>query len=93
MLVEGTGAPGKQWLCYRLLTDLGVPTLPVYGMAAGPWGHALLIEDVAGSTVWRAARIRDADRWEVGRALGRWYRRLHEAGRTALDDPGAAACP
>lgn len=93
VLVEGTGTPGRQWLCYRLLTGLGVPTLPVYGMAAGEWGHALLIEDVAGSAVWRAAGPRDAGRWEVGRALGRWYRRLHEAGRTALDDPDAARLP
>lgn len=90
VLLEGSGAPGREFACYRLLLSHDIPTLPVYGMIEGDWGYAMLLEDVSGSPLWHAAARRDADRWEVGRALGRWYRRFHEAGRQAIEDPNAS---
>jgi hypothetical protein len=72
---------------YRLLHELGVPTLPLYGNTA----QALLLEDLARSERWRLAVEADAARAGVGRAVARWYRILHDAGEALLaagDGPG-----
>jgi len=60
---------------YCLLRECGVPTLPVHGLME----HALLLEDLAVSPVWRLATAEDVERAEVGRAVAAWYRRFHEA--------------
>ncbi len=65
---------------YRLLQELGVPTLPLHGST----GQALLLEDLARSDRWRLAVEADATRADVGRAVARWYRIFHDAGEALL---------
>lgn len=65
---------------YQLLERNGVPTLPLYAISA----KALLLEDLENSPRWRQATAEDMRRAETGIALAAWYRRLHEAGRTAF---------
>jgi hypothetical protein len=65
---------------YRLLQKLGVPTLPLYGIA----DQALLLEDLGRSEAWRLAVEADAARPEVGRAVAQWYRVLHDGGEALL---------
>jgi hypothetical protein len=77
-LPEGPAATELE--AYQLLTALGVPTLPVYGLG----GQALLLEDLAASDAWRLATAADVERAEVGSALARWYRALHEEGSRGL---------
>jgi hypothetical protein len=67
---------------YLLLQKLGVPSLPLYGSTT----HALLLEDLARSDAWRPAVQADSARAEVGRAVARWYRVLHDAGEALLSD-------
>jgi len=65
---------------YRLLQDLGVPTLPLYGSS----DEALLLEDLARSDTWRLAAEADVAQARVGRAVARWYRLFHDAGEALL---------
>ena len=65
---------------YRLLQQLGVPTLPLYAHTA----QALLLEDLTQSERWRLAVAADLAQPDVGRAVARWYRTLHDAGETLL---------
>lgn len=65
---------------YQLLERNGVPTLPLYAISA----NALLLEDLENSPRWRQATAEDIHQAETGAALATWYRRLHEAGRTAF---------
>ena len=65
---------------YRLLRQLGVPTLPLYGHSA----QALLLEDLDASATWRLATEEDVARPDVGRAVARWYRTFHDAGEALL---------
>ncbi|HHW08487.1 MAG TPA: hypothetical protein GXX29_00775 [Firmicutes bacterium] len=66
---------------YRLLQELDVPTLAVYGTS----DHALLLEDLAASERWRAAEAADAEEAVVGEAIGRWYKLLHQRGSAFLE--------
>jgi hypothetical protein len=66
---------------YNLLERHGVPTLPLYAVSP----RALLIEDLENSAHWRQAVEADMRQAETGVALALWYRRLHEAGRTVLE--------
>lgn len=65
---------------YRLLQKLGVPTLPLCCHNE----QALLLEDLTQSESWRLAVAADLVKPEVGRAVARWYRALHDAGETLL---------
>jgi len=67
---------------YNLLARLGVPTLPVYEQTQ----QALLLEDLQASPIWRLAAEVDMESPEIGLAVAEWYRRLHAAGRTALEN-------
>lgn len=68
---------------YTLLRWLRVPTLPLHGMTA----NALLLGDVEASAGWQLAVEADMGRAEVGIAVARWYRVLHERGRAVMGDP------
>ena len=65
---------------YRLLQELGVPTLPLYGSS----DEALVLEDLTRSDTWRLAAEADSAQARVGRAVARWYRLFHDAGETLL---------
>lgn len=62
---------------YRLLASLGVPTLTV----AAATEDALLLEDVEASPTLRLGKGQDMRDPAVLRAVGHWYRLLHEKGR------------
>jgi len=68
---------------YHLLSQYGVPTLPVYENT----GRALVLEDLQSSTAWRLAEPADMELAATGEALATWYLDLHQAGREALKDP------
>lgn len=72
---------------YRLLADLGVPTVRVIAATE----DALLLEDLAVSPSWHLAGPEDLDRIEVISGLAAWYRRLHDAGSPL--GPWAASIP
>lgn len=78
----GDPAQATEVQSYTLLQNLGVPTLPVCGQG---W-DALLLEDLASSSVWRLAEIVDVERSETGAAIARWYLALHSAGQKLLAD-------
>ena len=67
---------------YRLLRDLGMPTLPVYGMNS----QAILMEDLGRSATWRSASEGDVGIEEIGRAVGGWYLNFHDNGSRFLSD-------
>ena len=70
---------------YRLLGELGVPTLRIYGVTE----TALLMEDIRESR-WRLGREEDLHDPEVAWLLAGWYRALHRAGEGYLRaTPGA----
>ncbi len=62
---------------YRLLQSLGVPTPAV----AAATEEALLLEDIEASPTLRLAKGLDMRDPAVLRAVGGWYRLLHEKGR------------
>ena len=70
---------------YRLLADLGVPTIRVLGTRA----DALLLEDIAESSVWRMGEESDMDDPAVAAALAAWYRALHRKGAAYVKTAGA----
>ena len=72
---------------YVLLGTLGVPTLPVYGRS----DNVMVLEDLSFSATWRLATEADCECAEVGRAVARWYRHLHEVGRELLAKAAAPA--
>jgi hypothetical protein len=65
---------------YRLLIELGVPTIPVQALTE----NSLLIADLDESEEWRLAMPDDVGQIQVGRAVARWYRLLHKAGSAWL---------
>lgn len=69
---------------YGLLKSLDVPTLPVYARTS----LTLVLEDMETSQEWRQASEADMDRAEVGRAVAAWYRTLHNAGFSFLNESG-----
>ena len=79
------GDPGAiETAAYPLLQELGVPTLPVYGLAQ----DAMLLEDLAASADWRLAGEGDVLDPAVGRAVACWYRAFHHQGAQVLARPG-----
>ena len=62
---------------YKLLASLGVPTLPMIKHT----DCALLLPDLEFDPLYRTGRAEDLNDPDVARALGRWYRLLHEKGR------------
>jgi len=73
---------GVEMGAYALLTQLGVPTLQVYGSAT----NMLLLEDLAASPTWRLATNADVEHAATGTAVATWHRVLHAAGRPFLAD-------
>jgi hypothetical protein len=69
---------------YRLLQELGVPTLPLHAAAE----DALLLEDLVASAEWRLATEEDVGDAAVGRAVARWYRAFHQQGARLLARSG-----
>ena len=70
---------------YALLARLGVPTLRVAATAR----RSILLEDLETSGAWRLAREDDLGDERTVRALARWYRTLHDAGRAWVAANGA----
>ncbi len=66
---------------YDLLTNTGVPTLPVRRRT----GRALLLDDLKHDDTWRLATEHDVGRPDVGTAVARWYRAFHNAGSRYLE--------
>jgi len=66
---------------YRLLMELGVATLPVYGMTH----QSILLEDLQHGSSWRLGGEEDMMNPRVGGAIAGWYRNLHERGSWFLD--------
>ncbi len=80
--------PAQEPRAYALLQALGVPTLRVYAHN----DCALLLEDLEHSRAWRPATDAHMAQAATGRAVARWYRRLHAAGfRLLAETPEAAA--
>lgn len=65
---------------YKLLRELGVPTLKVYHITE----RAILLEDLDSSEKWRLASKEDVTLPQVGAAIGHWYKILHERGSDLL---------
>lgn len=72
---------------YKLLMEQGIPLLPVHSVTP----TAIILEDLADSDDWRLAAEADVEKQDVGAAVARWYRLLHEAGfrLTASRNPPA----
>ncbi|MBQ7050589.1 MAG: phosphotransferase [Firmicutes bacterium] len=65
---------------YRLLGELGIPTLPVLGYTE----EAILLLDVNASEKYRLGMEEDLQDMQVAKVLAKWYRRLHDTGRQYL---------
>ena len=65
---------------YRLLGELGIPTLPVLGYTE----EAILLLDVNASEKYRLGMEEDLQDVQVAEAIAKWYRRLHDTGRQYL---------
>jgi hypothetical protein len=72
---------------YRILADLGVPTIRVIGTT----DRAILLEDLEISARWRPAIDDDLATPQMISALADWYRLLHQAG--SPPGPWAAEIP
>lgn len=72
--------PGVEPACYAILQGCGVPVVPVKASTDA----FVLMEDLKTSPAWRLACPEDLSSEEVGAALGRWYRLLHDAGSKYL---------
>ena len=97
-VVQVTDSQGKRWVLkhfeepgfrreiqrYRLLGELGVPTLRLMGATAA----SLLLEDLEESPALRLGVPEDLEDPAVARLLARWYTRLHQAGREYLHGRG-----
>ena len=68
---------------YRLLQEIGVPTLRVYEY----FTSALLMQDLASSPDLRLASEADLNDPETLKALASWYMALHQNGADAAQDP------
>ncbi len=65
---------------YRLLSELGIPTLPVLGYTE----EAILLPDVNASEKYRLGMEEDLQDMQVAKVLAKWYRSLHDTGRQYL---------
>ena len=72
---------------YRILRQLGIRTLPVYGMSE----RALVLEDLSVSPRWRLACEEDIDRPKIGAALAAWQTLPPTRIRILGDIPAGAA--
>lgn len=69
---------------YRILQSLGIPTIPLLGAT----GESILLEDLTCSPTLRLGLPEDLADPGVARALGGWYKTLHQQGRTYVKDHG-----
>ena len=67
---------------YRILSSLGIPTLPLLGVTQ----NALLLPDVEASSEYRIGMENDLSDPQIARAIAKWYRELHTKGRSFLAD-------
>lgn len=67
---------------YLILSELGIPTLPLLGYTE----NAILLPDVDASHDYRLGTESDLNDPQGARAIAKWYRALHEKGRTYLAD-------
>lgn len=74
----------REIAAYRLLYDLGVPTLEVAAVS----DSALLLADIADHPQMRLGYPADLADPGVGEALAMWYRQLHSSGATYLAESG-----
>ena len=78
-------APGNEIRGYRLLRQLGIPTIRVIARTETD----LLLEDLTCSDTWRLATEADVRERGVGEAVARWYWHFHEKGSAlAVSGPG-----
>ena len=71
---------------YRLLGELGIPTLPVLGYAE----EALLLPDVSTSEKYRLGVEEDLQDVQVAKVIAKWYRKLHDRGKQYLAENDAS---
>lgn len=69
-----------EMMVYRLLGELGVPTLQAYG--TGP--NWILLEDLDSNITWRLATAEDVESEQIGVAVATWFRVLHNTGTEFL---------
>ena len=67
---------------YRILSSLGIPTLPLLGVTQ----NAILLPDVEASSEYRIGMENDLSDPQIARAIAKWYRELHTKGRSFLAD-------
>ena len=67
---------------YRLLGELGIPTLPVLGYTE----EALLLPDVNASEKYRLGVEEDLQDVQVAKAIAKWFRKLHDRGKQYLSE-------
>lgn len=68
---------------YRLFQESGIPTLPIYKIT----DRHVMVEDLTNSADWRLARKIDVELYEVGWAVGEWYKKLHDNGLKLIHRP------
>lgn len=71
---------------YRLLETLGIPTIQVIAST----DSALLLEDLACSSVFRLGVQEDMSDLEVARRIAAWYKQLHSRGDAYVCQRGAS---
>lgn len=71
---------------YRLLETLGVPTIQVISST----DSALLLEDIACSSIFRLGVREDMSDLEVARQIAVWYKQLHSRGDAYVYQRGAS---
>lgn len=65
---------------YSVLSKLEIPTLPLLGCTK----NAILLPDVDANAEYRLGRESDLSNPKAARAIAKWYKMLHEKGRTCL---------
>ncbi len=83
ILLESTTA-SEEYRSYELLKQHNIPTLPVYAMKETDEWCAILMEYLHRSDKWRVAHYKDTSDYDVGFAIGQWYKTLHENGTKVL---------
>ena len=78
-------ASRREMANYRLLNELGIPTLNVLGMTDA----AFIMEDIATAGRYRIASEADMADVRVAENLAAWYRKLHDSGRAYVAENGA----
>ena len=78
-------ASRREMVNYRLLNELGIPTLNVLGMTDA----AFIMEDIATAGRYRLASEADMADVRVAENLAAWYRKLHDSSRAYVAEHGA----